>query len=134
MSEPRGVFADPEVLVVVGLLQDLVGGDDHADAETPDDLIDRLPFIRARKIDGTRDAIYDRPVLEVDVFDKSRALAQPLSEVVFERLMRRPPAHPAIDAVYCTPSPRELPWGDGRIRRWSATYGFSLRRTRLTFP
>lgn len=131
MSEPRGVFADPEILIVVGLLQDLVGGAEHADSETPEDLIDRLPFIRARKIDGDRDAIYDRPVLEVDAFGISRQVAQPLSELVFERLMRRPPAHPAIDAVYCSPSPRQLPWGDGRIRRWSATYGFSLRRTRM---
>jgi hypothetical protein len=124
------VFPDIEVLISL-VLQDLAGGPEHADSETPDDLLDRLPFIRSLKVDGDRSRISDRPVLEVDVFGPSRAVAQPLSERVYERLMRVPAPHPAIDTVITVNAPRELPWGDNRIRRWSATYAFSLRRTRI---
>jgi hypothetical protein len=124
------VFADVDILLAV-LLEDLVGGPEHTDSETPLDLLDRLPFIRARKVDGDRDAVYDRPIVEIDVFGPLRSVAQPIAELVFERLMRKPPPHPAIDLVVCGESPRQLPWGDGRIRRWSATYGLDLRRTKM---
>lgn len=123
-------FADIDVLLVL-LLQDLAGGEDHCDTETPDDLLERLPFLRCRKVDGDRDRLFDRPIVEIDVFGLTRAVAQPLSEVVFEFLLRVPSPSQAIDRTYCNPSPRELPWGDGRIRRWSATYAFDLRRTKI---
>jgi hypothetical protein len=125
----RARFADFEVLLVT-VLQDLAGGEDHCDTETPTDLIDRLPFIRARKIDGFRDRLTDQPIADVDCFAPDRS-ARALADEVFERLMRQVPPHPAIDSVVCSEAPRELPWGDGRIRRWTASYGFSLRRTRI---
>lgn len=126
------VFADIEVLLVV-LLQDLAGGEDHCDTETPENLIDVLPFIRARKVGGDRDPVFDRPIVEIDVFGPSRAAAQPLAEQVFEFLMgRQPSPSTAIDSTVCGESPRELPWGDGRIRRWSASYAFDLRRTKTS--
>lgn len=134
MTAPaEAVFPDIEVVVVL-LLQDLVGGADHCDTETPSDLLDKLPFIRVRKVDGFRGKLADQPVCEIDTFALKRAVAQPLSEQVYERLMGRPRSpSPAIDTTFCNESPRELPWGDERIRRWSATYGFSLRRSRLLF-
>lgn len=113
------------------LLQNLAGGEDHCDSETPADLLQRLPFIRARKVDGDRDRLFDRPIVEIDVFDLTEAGSSRLADDVFEYLMRVPSPHPAIDATYCSPSPRELPWADERIRRFSATYAFDLRRTKL---
>lgn len=128
MTDPR--FADIEVLLVL-LLQGMAGGAEHCDTETPENLFDVLPFIRARKVGGDRDRLLDRPVVEIDAFGPSRAVVVPLADAVFELLMGKPSPSPAIDSTVCGEGPRELPWGDGRIRRWSATYAFDLRRTRL---
>lgn len=129
MSLERG-FADIDKLLVA-LLEDLAGGAGHCGNETPADLQDRMPFIRPRKVDGSRDQIFDRPVVELHVFADLRSVAVPLADQVFELLMSRPAPHPAIDAVACAPAPREIPWGDGKIRCVSANYAFELRRTKL---
>lgn len=129
----RGRFPDIEVVLVL-LLQDLAGGEQFCDTETPADLEQLPQFIRVQKSDGDRDVNYDRPIVEIDCFGPSRAVAQPLSEDVFERLMSRPSPSPVIDMTYCSPAPRMLPWPGDRVRRWSATYAFDLRRTRIQFP
>jgi hypothetical protein len=123
-------FADIEVLLV-GLLTGLAGGEQFCDTETPENLQDLPRFIRCRKIDGGRDHLYDRPIAEIHCFGPTRAVAQPLSEDVFEFLMRKPSPSPAIDVTYCSPAPRELPWPGARVRLWSANYAFDLRRTRI---
>lgn len=128
-SPTQARFADVDVLLVL-LLQDLAGGADFCDTETPDNLHELPRFIRCRKVDGDRDHLFDRAIAEVDCFGPTRAVAQPLSEDVFEYLMRKPSPSPAIDRTYCSPSPRELPWPGGRMRLWSATYAFDLRRTK----
>lgn len=113
------------------LTQDMFGGPEHTDSETPDDFTDRLPFARFMRVDGSRSALFDYPVVEVDVFSLTEAEGEPLAADLCDFLLRKPPPHPAIDLAFCDPAPRELPWGDGSIRRWNATYAFELRRTRL---
>lgn len=131
MSQPVVArFANINHLLVL-LLQDLAGGEGHCGSETPTDLIQHLPFIRTRKVDGDRDRLSDRPIVEVDVFGLTEDATSRLADDVFELLMRVPSPHPAIDYTYCSPAPRELPWADERIRRFSATYAFDLRRTKL---
>lgn len=131
MTQPAVArFANINHLLVY-LLEDLAGGEEHCDSETPADLYDRLPFIRVRKVDGDRDRLFDRPIVEIDAFALTELQGQQLGDEIFEYLMRVPSPHPAIDATFCSPSPRELPWADERIRRFSATYAFDLRRTKL---
>ncbi len=109
------------------LIGTLVGGVVNVGAETPEDLATRPWFIRAHRIDGGSDQVNDFPLMEVDVFAPTYATGEPLAEQVRQWLTRRRPS-PVVDRIDCLTGPRELPWGDGTMRRWGATYEAVARR------
>ena len=118
--------------LLVLLLEDMAGGADHTGTEAPDDLQDRLPFVRVRRITGDSDRLNDRPVVEVDVFAATQDLAWRLAEDIREYLVGPPPPHPLLDRIDCEQGPRELPWADQRLRRWGADYRVTSRRRAVT--
>lgn len=112
--------------VVRGLIAELVGID-NVGPETPADLAGRHVFVRARRVDGGNDDINDYPVVDVDVFAVRYDVGEPLAEQVRQRLTQRR-SSPLLDRIDCSTGPRELPWGDGTVRRFGATYEVVARR------
>ncbi len=128
MTLPVIVRRFPDMNIVFrNLIAQLVGSDTNVGPETPDDLVSREWFIRAHRIDGGSDEVNDYPVMEVDVFAPTYAVGEPLAERVRQWLTRRR-VSPLIDRVECPNGPIELPWGDGRMRRFGATYDVVARR------
>lgn len=95
---------------------------------TPGDLEDRLPFGRVRRVGGAdTDPFTDAARVAVDVFSLTYAEGAPLAEDVRQRLRTAPDP---FDRVFTVTAPIEVPWADGSaVRRWTATYGITLRRT-----
>jgi hypothetical protein len=118
----------PDVnLVFRDLIAPLVGGVDNVGLETPDDLITRDWYVRARRIDGGNDQLNDFPVVEVDTFAPTYTVAEQLAEQIRQRLTA-PRASTILDRIDCPRGPVELPWGDGRMRRLGALYEATTRR------
>jgi hypothetical protein len=118
----------PDMSVVFrGLIGELVGDVANIGTETPEDLASRPWFVRAHRIEGGSDQVNDYPLMEVDVFAATYAVAEPLAERVRQWLTRRRPS-PLVDRIDCLSGPHELPWGDGTMRRWGATYEAVARR------
>lgn len=110
----------------------MLGGDEHVGSQTPDNLEEVLPFLRAARVGGPRTHLYDYPIVEVDYFDVDETTGQPAVSRLVNHLLSKPPPHPSIDVVTCDPAPRELPWGDSdSVRRWGATLFFETRRVRV---
>jgi hypothetical protein len=103
-------------------------GADHVAIETPAELAAALPFVRVLRIGGSSDRFNDVAVVEVDVFAATYTDGEPLAEQVRQRLVGPPPPVPRLDRIDCEIAPRELPWGDGTVRRWNATYHITSRR------
>jgi hypothetical protein len=125
-------FPNIERLIAAIFAADL-GGTDHVGSETPDDLEDRLPFLRAMRVGGTRTHQFDYPVVELDYFDADELTGAPAASRIANRLLTKPPPHPSLDVVACEPAFRELPWGDSEtVRRWGATFFVETRMVRVT--
>lgn len=120
-------FPDVEV-VIADVIADLFGGPEHTGGETPADLAGLLPFARVLRIDGPTGRTDDFALVEVDVFAELRTVGKPLADDVRDFLTQRRPPSPLLDRIACDIGPRELPWGDGVIRRWGATYTVTSRR------
>ncbi len=129
MAETR--FPHVQKLLVLAL-EGLAGGAEHTGTETPDDLQDRLPFVRVRRVTGDSTWLNDRPVVEVDVFAATQDVAWRLAEDIRDYLVGPPPPLPLLDRIDCEQGPRELPWADGRVRRWGADYRVTSRRRAVT--
>ncbi len=103
----------------------------HTGDQTPgdDDLEDVLPFVRVGRTGGApiRGSEHtDRPVIDVDVFAKTRAEAKMIAREIEQLLMAS--RHP-IDDCNVLMSPQRVPWVEGvPIRRFYASYQLSLRR------
>ncbi len=121
---PR-VFPDMQRVLVAELA---VWVGENVDTETPDDLQDRLPFIRVERVGGGRDRVSDAPVIELQFYAATYAAVQPLAEQVCEWLCGPPSPVAAIDRALCTSGPTEIPYGDERIRRMVATFQLTTRR------
>ena len=115
--------------VLVAALATLAGGSSHVGAETPVDFAGLLPFIRVRRGGGGSDPVNDMAVVDVDVFADRYTVGEPLAEQVREFLTSGRLVSPRLDRVVCDQGPRELPWGDGTVRRWGATYEVMTRRS-----
>ena len=77
---------------------------------------------------GGRGVVSDRPTVEVQVYAATYAQAQSLSERICEWLCGPPPPIPQLDKVTCDGGPREIPYGDIRIRRFVTSYQLTTRR------
>lgn len=102
----------------------------HVGTETPDDLDQRFPFVRAYVVAGTDDGLTDRSVVDIDVFADRREQARALAERIRTELTVYPPVVGGVilDTAFTEVRPRRLPWPDEQTRRWGATYRLSARR------
>lgn len=122
----------PELATEPGARAD--GGDLlHVDEVPPPDLALCLPFVAVSKIDGNDDAVTDRSVLDIDVWDETRNDALGLAERIRARLIRYPHrvgegSVVIIDFVLTETAPRRLPWADEGIHRFGSTFRISARR------
>jgi hypothetical protein len=131
VPDPARDFPNIERLIASIFLTDL-GGADHVGSETPADLEQHLPFLRAIRVGGPRTHLFDYPVVDVDYFAVDELTGAPAVSLIGNRLLRKPPPHPSIDLVSCEPSFRELPWGDSEsVRRWGATFFLETRQVRV---
>jgi hypothetical protein len=105
-------------------------GDGHAGVETPADLAGALPFVRVSVVGGSSDQLNGSTSVDIDVFAASYATGEPLAANIREDITGPPPAIRQLDRVECESAPQELPWGDGDVRRFGATYRITARRVR----
>lgn len=122
-------FPDVE-RALLDLIAPLLGSAEQTGTETPADLQQRLPFGRVTRVGGPDDGISDRAVVDVDVFAATRSQAYDIAESVRQLLLAAPHAVAGVvlDSVGTIVGPRELPWADENVRRWSATYRAVARR------
>jgi hypothetical protein len=130
VSQPVVDRRFPDVTrLLVAELEAWVGGDSaRTGPETPDNLQELLPFVRAYRIGGIRDRLNDYPTVALDVFADSYSGAEQLAEYIDQWLCGPPPPIPVLDRVDHDVAPRRLPWGDVRIFRFQAQYSMVTRR------
>jgi hypothetical protein len=104
------------------LIARLVGAElaPHAGIETPADFTGQLPFTRVRRIGGYSNRLNDIATVDIDVFHTTYADGTLLAEDIRQYLTAT--TLDGVDRIDCAAAPRELPWGDGTVRRWNATY------------
>lgn len=96
---------------------------------TTDALSSSLTFVRVMRIGGQDNGITDAAMVDIDVFAATRSAAWAVAERIRAGLRPRTRAGAAIiDSVRTSVSPRQLPWSNDNIKRYSATYGITLRR------
>lgn len=131
MTQPQPARGFPNIeRLLAEILAPHVGGEDHVGNETPDNLVEMMPFIRIERVAGGRGRIYDYPVVEIDWFYPDEIVGQPAVSDSVDFLLSNPPPHPSLDTVDCDPGPRELPWDNEQVRHWGATFFFTTRRVR----
>ncbi len=126
MTSPFRRFPDVQRLLVDEL--EALAGADRTGIETPTNLGDVLPFVRILRIGGFSDRLNDRSTVDVDVFASTYSAGELLAEQIRQHLVGPPPPVTVFDRIDCEIAPRELPWGDGTVRRWNATYAVTSRR------
>lgn len=126
MTSPFRGFPDVQRLLVDEL--EALTGAGRTAIETPPDLAAALPFVRVLRVGGGSDRINDRASVDVDVFAATYVAGELLAERVRQHLVGPPPPVAVFDRIDCEIAPRELPWGDGTVRRWNATYLVTSRR------
>lgn len=103
----------------------------HSGDQTPGDeaLEDVLPFVRVGRVGGApvRGSEHtDRPVIDIDVFARTRSEAYRIAREIEQLLMAR---KAPLDDVNVLMSPQRVPWVEGvPITRFYASYQASLRR------
>ncbi len=108
--------------------------DDIDDSGTTLDGIDPAQTsLRVTRVGGPSTRLNSYPVLDIEVFAPTYAAAVSLSERISAYLLGYPRSVESggrivvIDLVEETRPPVELPWDDN-VRRFGATYQFSVRR------
>jgi hypothetical protein len=125
-------FRDDEAVVLdqIDALFDWEPGAHSGDQTPGDEDLERvLPFVRAGRAGGAaiRGSEHtDRPVIDVDVFARTRAEAKQIAQRIEQMLLAA--QHP-IDDVNVLMGPQRVPWVEGvPIVRMYASYQVSLRR------
>ena len=94
-----------------------------------------LAYVSIEVVDGDADRFESEPVIDIDVFAKSRTKAKSVAAAIALVLLRYPQTVEVkegqfftIDRASCNRFPVKMPWDDSEIRRQSATYQLSVRR------
>lgn len=126
------VFRDEEAVVLdqIDAFFEWTPGEHSGDQTPADEALDAaLPFVRVGRTGGApvRGAEHtDRPVIDIDVFARTRAEAKSLAKRIEQLMLSR--QHP-LDDVNVLMSPQRIPWVDGLpIVRFYSSYQCSLRR------
>lgn len=131
MTAPLRRFPDVQK-ALAAIVESLVGAG-RAGSETPEDLEQRLPYVRILRIGGYSDRLTDFATVEVDVFAGTYAQAEPLAERIRQHLTGPPlrVGPVVLDRITCESGPVELPWAP-RVRRFNASYVVRSRRYAAT--
>lgn len=118
-------FPDIEKCVIQTVTDLSTGG-----TVTPPNLNTSLPFVRVNRIGGPDDRFIDTARVDVECFAATRDAAYTLAEQVRQRLLNVPHVVAAgrIDSVITDSGPKEIPWGDPSVRRFTASYSVTARR------
>ena len=128
-------FPDVEVVLMDGLearFVELEAGD--VGTVTPSNLATRLGqgryFVRVGRVTGLDDRINDYPVVDVDVFGRTRSSARTLAEGIRAWLLGYPlyVGTVTLDRVRTETAPFRAPWKDETVWRFLATYQITTRR------
>jgi hypothetical protein len=97
----------------------------------PDDVGSHLPFVVPRRIGGNADNVNDYPLIQIDVYADTYAVAMDVAEQIRHRLLSGHVygPHGQIDRAICTSAHIELPHEDEAVRRFSTQYRVTCRRT-----
>lgn len=111
------------------VLADLTPGTEVG-TDLPEDLQDRLPLQRVKKIGGAGDDITDVARVDVEAYAFTREQAVPLAEAQRQRIIAAPHRTAAglIDRVRTEVGPHRMPYTDPAIVLLQATYRISVRR------
>lgn len=111
-------------------LMDLLSDLGTTGTYTPNSLVSSLPFIRIMRIGGSDDRFFDLARISIDAFQTTRPLAYALAESIRQRLITGPnvTAPGVLETALTDVGPHEIPWGDTKIRRFTADYTISVRR------
>lgn len=127
MPTPAAPWPDTEQ-IVAEVLADLT--DDEPVLVLPEDLQDRLPLQRVRRIGGADDRITDVVRVDVETYAATRAEAVRLAGLAQQRLLagRTRTRYGLLDRAVTEVSPRPVTHPDQRVRMVRATYRVSVRR------
>lgn len=106
------------------------GGDFRVGRVFPDNIQNKLPFVRMADIGGNDDGLTDIPLIDIDVFHKTFVQARDLSKGIQARLLGYPHVigTTVIDRVRTAMRPHDVPWDDDRVKRFYSSYQISARR------
>lgn len=127
------VFPDTTSVLAI-LLADMAGGPDHGGTEVPENLMDVLPFQFVGRSGGADSGGTDYVLADVDTFALTRDEAWTLAEQTREFLLNPPDGYHIVgsvllDRVTTSVGPRQAPWLNPHVVRFSATYRVEVRET-----
>lgn len=137
---PYANLADAVLDLAIATMPSLIPDDDHTGSETPANMQTRLEggllFLRAVRVGGIDNRITDHAAIDCDIFALTYAAASDGAEILRGVLLGYPhrvgstngTGGVVIDSVFTEIGPRELPWENGAVRRFGATYQLSARR------
>lgn len=135
MSAETDTFVDPEEGLRELFLAEIDDIEARQIGEFPaDNPTGMAYYIAVETIGGPRDYFQDSPLIDIDVFANSRALAKSVSETVSDLLLGYPKTvlvegrRFTIDRVGVVRRPVKEPWDDENVRRQGATYQLTVRR------
>lgn len=101
-----------------------------ASVETPNTLLQSLPFVQVTRIGGGDDYITDSAIVDLDIFSTSRANASALARLVHDAMMHL--RHTAvggvlIDHVETETGPMWVNYQDENVQRYVSTYRIESR-------
>lgn len=108
---------------------DLVGASDTTTPTATTGWPATLAYVRPVVLGGPGDGVTTAAVVELDVFSRTRNKARDTCAELVERLAPRVRVGSAmIDHVTTRVSPRQLPWDNTEIKRFTATLVITTRR------
>lgn len=122
------LFPDLEV-ALAELVAPLVP-DGNVNDNTPNDLDQRLPFIRLSGFAGDDDGWSQHVVVDVDVFTASRADGRALAEQIHQLFLSGPHVLTdcVIDWIRTVQTPARAQWDNTDLTRFTGTYRVTTRR------
>lgn len=118
------MFADVEQ-VLVAFLPAAVPSLAGVSVETPNPLLETLPFVQVTRIGGSDDYLTDSAIVDLDIFDTTRANASATARLVHDAMMHL--RHTAvggvlIDHVETETGPMWVNYQDENVQRYVCSY------------
>lgn len=117
------MFADVEALLVIYLAP--VDGVRGVSVDLPQNVLQRLPFIKVTRVSGGDNYLTDSAMVDVECFHATRTQASAVARTVHARMMRL--RHTAVngvlvDSVETVTGPQWINYEDENLQRYVSTY------------